>query len=123
MSPVTDKNVMKDRRKHPRVPAPFEINIYDKNTHVHIGRLVNLSPEGIMLVGGKPMGVNCVYECRMTLPVSIYGKNEITFEAVCLWTDKVKDSDRYQGGFSVKNAPIELRELMKLVLHRHSQSE
>jgi len=108
---------MPDRRKHPRVPAPFEINVFDKNTGEYIGRLINLSREGIMLIGGKPMEINCIYECRMTLPVSIYGKNEITFDAVCLWSDKIKDSARYQGGFSIKNAPIELRELMKLVLN------
>ena len=112
-----DSQAMPDRRRHPRVPAPFEINVFDKNTGEHIGRLVNLSLEGIMLVGGKPTTINCVYECRMTLPVSIYGKNEIAFDAVCLWSSKIKDSERYQGGFSIKNAPIELRELMKLVLN------
>ncbi len=72
-----------------------------------------------MLIGGKPMAVNTTYECRMTLPVSIYGKNEITFDAVCLWSNKIRDTGQYQGGFSINNAPIELRELMKLVSNRH----
>ncbi len=111
---------MHERRKHPRVSIPFQIGVYDKHTGERIGRLVNLSPEGIMLVGGRSMQVNTAYECRMKLPVSIYGKNEITFEAVCLWTDKVKNTGLHQGGFSIKDAPLELRELIKLAIRRHS---
>jgi hypothetical protein len=106
---------MDERRKHRRTRVPYEINVYDKHTGKHIGRLVNLSTEGIMLVGGAPMAVNETYECRMTLPVSIYGRREISFDALCLWCAKVENSQRFHGGFQIQKSREELRELLRLL--------
>ncbi len=105
---------MNEKRRQKRVRAPYDINVYDKRTGRHIGRLVNLSTEGIMLVGGAPMAVNELYECRMTMPVSIYGRSEISFDALCLWCAKVDNSERFQGGFQIKKTRQELRELLHL---------
>ncbi len=105
---------MNEKRKQQRSKAPYEINVYDKRTGRHIGRLVNLSAEGIMLVGGAPMAVNELYECRMTMPVSVYGRNEISFDALCLWCARIDNSQRFQGGFQIKKSREELRELLRL---------
>jgi hypothetical protein len=103
---------MKERRKTPRNRPSIDIGIYDKATGERVGRLVDISIEGIMLAGGRSMKTNTVYEFRITLPVSIYGKNEIVFNAVCLWCNEVELSSTYQAGFQLQEPSRELKELI-----------
>jgi hypothetical protein len=105
---------MENRRKLRRSRVPYEINVYDKKTGYRIGRLVNLSDEGIMLVGGAPMSVNDIYECRMTLPIAVYGRREISFDALCLWCAKIDNSSRFHGGFQIQKSREEIRELLRI---------
>jgi len=104
---------MEERRKTERIRLRVEISVYDIKTQEQVGRLVDISTEGIMLAGGQPMKINTVYEFRIGLPVSIYGKSELAFNAVCLWCGKVPGSSTYQAGFQIRGASREVRDLIK----------
>ena len=104
--------MIEDRRKTERIRLNIEIVVYDTATQSRVGRLVDISAEGIMLAGGKPMKINTVYEFRIMLPVSIYGKSEIVFDAHCLWCKKINNSSKYQAGFQLRNATKELKEMI-----------
>jgi hypothetical protein len=104
---------LKDKRKHPRYRPGIEIGVFDKTTLERVGRLVDISQEGIMLAGGNPMKINTVYELRIKLPVAIYGKNEIAFNAICLWCTKTDDNTGFQAGFQLKEPSRELKELIE----------
>jgi hypothetical protein len=104
---------MEERRKTARIRLTFEVIVYDIKTGERVGHLADISTEGIMLVGGRAMKINNVYEFRITLPVSIYGKTEISFNAVCLWSGKVEKSTKYQAGFQIQNPTKELKEMLK----------
>ena len=101
-----------DRRKTERIRLNTEIVVYDTTTQIRVGRLVDISTEGIMVAGGNPMKVNNIYEFRILLPVSIYGKSEIVFDAHCLWCQKINNSSKYQAGFQLRGATRELKEMI-----------
>ncbi len=103
---------MDERRKTQRLRVGIDIGIYDLATGERVGKLVNISTEGIMLAGGQLMRVNHVYEFRIVLPVSIYGRNEIVFNAICLWCNKSQESPGFQAGFQMRDATPDLKELI-----------
>jgi len=105
---------MEERRRKTRRRPGINVGVYDKVTGERVGRLMDISIEGIMLAGGRSMKINTVYEFRITLPVSIYGKREIAFNAVCLWCDEVELTSTYRAGFQLQESSPELRELIDL---------
>ncbi len=105
---------MQERRKTQRIRLCVEIGVFDIKSGERVGRLVDISTEGIMLAGGQPMTINTVYEFRIYLPVSIYGKNEIKFNAICLWSGKDGKTSEHQGGFQIQNPTKELKEMITL---------
>ena len=114
---------MTERRKTQRIRLGVEIGVFDIATGERIGRLVDISTEGIMLAGGRPMKVNTVYEFRIYLPISIYGKDEISFNAVCLWSGRVDNSSKYQGGFQIQNPTRELKEMISFWMQTASMEK
>ena len=68
-------------------------------------------------------GGQLLYEFRIGLPVSIYGKSELCFEAVCLWCNKVSGSSKYQAGFQIRGASREVKDLIKFWVENPSTED
>lgn len=109
---------MQERRRAPRVSPPIDIGIYDRKTKKRVGRLVDMSAEGIMLAGGNVLIINEIYEFRIFLPVSIYGSNELSFDAVCLWCSREPGAGEYCAGFQLCEAPPEVKDLIHLWMNK-----
>jgi len=105
---------MEDRRKTARIRLTNDIGVFDTQTKTRIGKLVDISTEGIMLASGNPMEINTVYEFRVPMPISIYGKNEIICNAVCLWCNKTNSPSGYQAGFQLVGKDPALKEMIAI---------
>lgn len=103
-----------ERRKTARIRLTPDIGVYDTQTKKRVGNLVDISTEGIMLAGGSAMRINTVYEFRVTMPISIYGKNEIIFNAVCLWCNRTTNPSTYQAGFQLVGNDPALKEMIAI---------
>ena len=97
-------------------PAVVNIGVYDLETNDQIGQLVDMSTEGIMLVGGSVMKLNTVYQFKIVFPIAIYKDREISFNAVCLWCDKNPDGSSYQAGFQLRDVDPDLKKLLKCLI-------
>jgi len=105
------------KRHFPRARARIEIAVYNKKTSEQVGRLVDISTEGIMLAGGLRMDVDTIYEFRIKLPVSIYGKHTISFDALCIWSNRDNASSDFRAGFQIIDPTPDLKELLDLMMH------
>lgn len=73
--------------------------VYDTTTDELIGRVVNLSLEGTMLISDHPIDVPTRLSCRMPLLESIDGQNTINFTLESRWSKKNDKFDWHESGF------------------------
>ncbi len=98
---------MEDKRKHKRMNSLFYLRVFNRDTDRLAGRMVNITPEGIMLVSEKPIEPNENFSFRMVLPEGYEGKRTITFDANSRWCIKDINPDLYDTGFKLSGVSSE----------------
>lgn len=89
------------RRRFKRVPLYYYVPVHDRVTGEAVGRVVDLTPSGMRLVGDRPFEVdrNCSYELRLE---SLLGEPvTIEVETCAVWAGRDVNPDLYAGGFRV----------------------
>ena len=94
---------MQELRKKNRGYTNDYFLVFDMNTGEILGRLINLSPDGIMLISDDPIELNQTFKSRMILPELIDGKKEIYFDLQARWCNKNKRADWYETGYEIIN--------------------
>ena len=73
---------MDDRRQHPRYQSTSLLDVYDQHSESYLGRVADLSSEGLMLCSMTPHAAETLVQCKLTGE----GVDEVRFTADCLWT-------------------------------------
>ncbi len=94
---------MTDKRKSPRKIADEVLEICDQITGMHIGRVVNISAEGLMLLSQEPIVTGSVYQLDLQMPVSGSdgGPKHIAFGAEAVWTTEASQPESFWTGFRI----------------------
>ena len=107
---------MKDKRKHKRVNLIYYLEIYDNRTDKHLGNLVDITPEGLMMISEEEMPAGSDYHLRMLLPETAYGKKAISFKANSRWTKKDMNPAFYASGYQIVDiGPVESETITSLI--------
>ena len=77
---------MDDRRQHSRHTTQLNIEAFDLHSGRRLGRIVDLSEEGFMLISEVPPEADSVWECRLVLDQPLDGIHEVRVGADCLWS-------------------------------------
>ena len=77
---------MDDRRQHSRHSTQLNIEVLDLHSGRRLGRVVDLSEDGFMLVSESPPEADSVWQCRLVLDQPLDGIHEIRLGADCLWS-------------------------------------
>ncbi|MDD0844534.1 PilZ domain-containing protein [Pseudomonas sp. Gutcm_11s] len=77
---------MDDRRQHSRHTTQLGIDVLDLHSGRRLGRVVDLSEEGFMLISDNPPEADSVWECRLVLDQPLDDIHEIRAGADCLWS-------------------------------------
>ena len=77
--------------------------VYNRDTDELIGRLINLTTEGAMLISDDPIDVPTISKCKMVLPEEIEGCKEVTFDAKSKWCKRNEDFHWYETGYQFLN--------------------
>ncbi|UCD66467.1 MAG: PilZ domain-containing protein [Deltaproteobacteria bacterium] len=91
-----------DKRQLKRVHLIYYLRIFDSNTGVNVGHLVDITTQGIMMISEEKVPVGEDFSFRMQLPATITGREEIQFSARCLWCKKDFNPDFYVSGYQIK---------------------
>jgi hypothetical protein len=89
---------MPERRKLKRRHLIYYLRVFHRSTGRQVGHLVDLTPEGMLLMSERPIRVGRTLPLAMTLP-SADGEQKIEFDATSLWTSPDVNPDFYDTGF------------------------
>jgi len=92
---------MIEKRQSPRKIADEVLEVSDQITGTQIGRVVNISAEGLMLLTQEPVITGSVYQLEMQIPGSDGETKQITFGAEAIWTTETNQPDSFWTGFRI----------------------
>ncbi len=92
---------MQDKRKLARCTVDDILEVFDIHSERQIGRVVDISVEGLMLISQTPIEVNRIFQLLIPLPMSLEGCNEIRLGVESLWARESGDGTQYWSGFHV----------------------
>ena len=110
-----------ERRKAPRHNLVQYLQVFDQETEDLVGRVVDVSKKGMMLVGERPYDTDAgTLRLRMVLPPTLDSASHVDFEAECRWNGPDVNSELYDGGFEFVNPTDDLKDTLDLVVDQLS---
>lgn len=99
-------NAGSDKRRIKRSHLIYYLRVFDRVTNETLGHLVDITPEGAMLISESQLPVNKQYQVRMSLPAEIFGRQSLDFDAESLWSRHDINPDFYDTGFRLTNVEV-----------------
>jgi hypothetical protein len=87
-----------DRRKFRRRYIMYYSRVFDRRTGRVIGYIVDLTPEGAMIISEEPIEPQTVFQLRMDLPEDLSERGYIYFEARSVWCERDVDPNFWDIG-------------------------
>ena len=88
-----------EQRKLKRRQLIYYLKVMDSQTEQPIGRLVDITTEGLMLVSSQPIALDKVYSLKMDLPAEMNQLKSVKFDAQSLWSNRDVNPDFIDTGF------------------------
>ncbi len=95
---VADKSTQRKIRRK----AAEALLIYDLQTKLPMGQIIDLSAKGMKLMSEDPVATSKIYYCRMPLKKETHGFDEVIFDAECRWCKRNKDTGWYDSGYLLR---------------------
>jgi len=115
-----ERVVMMDMRKRPRKNTPHHIQALDGESGRAIGRIVDITCDGMMVVAGKPLTPGHRLTVRINLPGMVQNRSEMVLQAETVWCNQDQNPRFFRIGFKFCNVSGEEGYLLEDVLHRFS---
>ena len=107
---------MSEKRKLERRHLIYYLRIFDRQTGELLGHLIDITPDGIMLMSEEPIKGNKLYQLRMNLSEVLLGKSHFDFEARSVWCRPDINPDFYDTGFTIdKLTPQDAKIIEQLI--------
>ena len=107
---------MLEKRKQGRKSPQFFIGVYDKEKTRQVGRIVNVSSKGLMIIGKHEFRRYADYNISLKLPSEIDENSQIVFDAQCRWCERGGRSKLYTSGLEITNISPENSKLFSQLL-------
>jgi len=109
---------MEDYRHRPRKNTPHLVKAIDLASGKAMGRIVDITADGMMLVTEVDVVVGRTYNFRIILPVMVHHRTDVSLEAKAVWSDQDDNKKFHKVGFQFKNLPGEDGYLLEDVMHK-----
>jgi len=103
---------MTEKRKQTRRIAREKYDLFDTNSGEHMGVLVNMTTEGMMLFSHAPISPDSVFQLEMRLPRPFHDAERIAFGAEALWCMRASENGHYWTGFRIIDIADETETLL-----------
>ena len=110
---------MEERRKNYRKYLTFFSRVFDQKTRLLYGYLANLTKEGALLIGDKPLATDAVFHLRMDLPDEYNPRKNLDFDARVVWCAPAEEPEYYNAGLKLINVPDGDLEIIGYVLKHY----
>jgi c-di-GMP-binding flagellar brake protein YcgR len=109
---------MHNSRKRPRKNTPHVVNAIDVAAKHSLGRVVDITAEGMMLVTKEPLQIGERFTLQLNLPVMVQYRSEVEVEAVVRWTAPDNNPEFKRAGFQFVDIENEDGLLLEEVMHK-----
>ncbi len=92
---------MQERRKISRKFLSYFIRVYDGDSRDQIGNLVDITPEGVMLLSPKPVARGQVIHLRLEVTPDVSNKPFLEFSARSRWCRPDIEPSLFNVGFKI----------------------
>ena len=106
---------MKDKRKSKRRYLLYYMRIYDTTTRQQIGNLVDITEQGMMIVGEHPIPEGQISHLRMELSNEVSNKPNMEFSARSKWCKPDVTPNMYNTGFEILDLAPEDAEIIRRI--------
>jgi hypothetical protein len=110
MSTPSKHNATEQRRKR-RIAIAEYVEITDAHNGRILGQLVNLSADGLMLMGTDCICPGTIYQLRIPLETGT-GTEPLLVGAESLWCHDANESGSYWSGFQIIDISPQQREML-----------
>lgn len=107
---------MRDRRAHERKRIYYHLSVFDRMMNQAIGRIVNMSISGVMMVSKEPVELPCIFSCRVKLPRKLNGLDQLEFDAQAKWCRFNSLTGLYETGYHLLNLTPDNEKLIFTIL-------
>lgn len=115
---------MGERRRYERRRPSHYSAVFDRDSQKLLGRLANLSTEGLMLISEEALPLHQNFQCRIMLPEDLNAGPSICFKARSHWCRKGTTPQTYHTGLSFTDIRLkDLEVLEELTRHPAFQTE
>ncbi|WP_150276950.1 PilZ domain-containing protein [Halopseudomonas salina] len=102
---LTIESNMYEKRKLERKTVSTSLEVYDLDTGNHLGRVVDLHAEGLMLLSDRPIDLYKHYALQVSLPMTLNGLTEFFLDAESLWNRESLAGGQYWTGLHFTQLP------------------
>ncbi|HTX89999.1 MAG TPA: PilZ domain-containing protein [Anaerolineales bacterium] len=107
---------MKDKRKTRRRYLLYYMRIYDGDSRQQIGNLVDITPEGAMILTEDPVEVGKTLHLRMELTVEVAEKPFMDFTARTIWCEQDVAPHLYNCGLEIQEIQPEDIKIIRRII-------
>jgi hypothetical protein len=109
--------MIKDRRRRARRNTPHYLNVIEADTGKSLGRLVNITGHGLMIVTRSQLSPDREFRLRLVFPRAIHGKDEMVITAVSVYCREDTNPDFYRVGFKFRKISADDTVLLEDIMH------
>lgn len=96
------EEIARKNRKHTRKRIGAVLRLFDRTTGRNLGRLANISMEGLKLASREEVSVGSRHLISMVLPETLAGSNTLSFDAQVMWCRAAEDTPgEFRAGFRI----------------------
>ncbi len=101
-----------EQRKSERQRLIYFLQVFNQDTEMFLGNLVNISPDGMLLFGEQPIEPGKRYKLRMNVQFLGQERTTLEVEAESRWCKNTTHPELYDAGFKLLNVPEEQHRLI-----------
>lgn len=116
---MAGESTIYEKRRLERTKLSTSLEVYDLDTGDHLGRVVDLHAEGLMLLSEQPIDLYRHFALQVSLPMTLNGLTEFFLDAESLWNRESIAGGQYWTGLHFTHLPDESRSCIeKMVASR-----
>ena len=92
---------IQEMRSHNRAEVSEVIRVLDRQTGMDLGRLVNISKEGFMLLGSQPIAEDNILQLSLEFESATDNTSPMLIGVESLWCHSSNDQTQYWAGFYI----------------------
>ena len=104
---------MFDQRMRHRVIPDNTPTVFERITQKPLGRIGNISSEGILLLCEEELGIQKLLELAIELPREIHGRTSLEFNAQVMWVKPVENTGLVGCGMAFRHVTEDEMEIFE----------